>query len=62
MSEWQKIDTAPNDYTMKLFYYPEEPKGRILLPHMIRVDFCSTIPRKPTHWMPLPPPPEDELG
>jgi hypothetical protein len=54
MSEWQPIETAPKDEWIILFF----PANKNLR-EMVRVDvYPVTFPRQPTHWMPLPAPPE----
>lgn len=59
-AEWRPISTCPDEYTDKMFFYPESNvKGRISLPNMVRV--CRSpkeTPRQPTHWRPIPQPPE----
>jgi len=67
--EWRPIETAPKDGTFLLLFDPHNDRT-------ITVGFWSTqglgpewarwvsIPgafgRKPTHWLPLPPPPRDK--
>ncbi len=57
--DWQPI----NDKTPRgqlLLYFPEEI-GRNAQPEMIKVDMHPVYyPRKPTHWMPIPPRPTDK--
>lgn len=61
MSNWQPIDTAPKDGTLVLVYYREggmavrrfRKSGRC-------VDVLNNNAGQPTHWMPLPPPPQDQ--
>jgi hypothetical protein len=62
---WQPIETAPKG--RHILYVPEvrfRARGvdkKAFLPEMIRIDFYPVAwPRKPTHWMPLPPPPAQE--
>jgi hypothetical protein len=67
--EWQSIDTAPKDgtpilvyeggaiYTAKFdkfFSWSDETGWR--LPDML--DITGDVSAEPTHWMPLPEPPE----
>jgi hypothetical protein len=60
---WQPIETVPN--TAVLFYFPTKHQGaheqhRLA---MYKVDLASLYPfRQPSHWMPLPPPPADDLS
>lgn len=67
MSEWQPIETAPKDGTSILawtaggiceiaFEYGEFEQ----LPCFSTYDDCGSavLICKPTHWMPLPPPPQ----
>jgi hypothetical protein len=49
---WQPIETAPKGDEL-LLYFP----GHKYLPPMMKVDRLGNVPRKPTHWMPLPEPP-----
>lgn len=59
VQEWQPIETAPRDGT-EFFAYS---KSRIYITRP-RIDCYGNsrntflaVPKKPTHWMPLPPPP-----
>ena len=61
MSEWQPIETAPRDGTDILVGYTT---GEICILHFDAATFAwwdhlgaYEFP-DPTHWMPLPPPPE----
>jgi hypothetical protein len=60
MSEWQPIETAPKDGTAVIVYCPA--KGvHVGNRRSDRVGWYSVRGAylcKPTHWMPLPPPPE----
>lgn len=65
MSEWQPIETAPNDGQEVLVFDPnwgtaavafrEEATG---FPWAIVGGKDDSRPLEPTHWMPLPAPPE----
>ena len=56
--QWLPIETAPQG--LLLIYWPAV-RGRNAMPSMIRVDYAGSTPnRPPTHWMPLPLPPESE--
>ena len=66
--KWQAIDTAPTGERM-ILYYPSSASGGTRRPYweinhatdMIKVDVHPvTHSRKPTHWMPLPPPPAEQ--
>lgn len=66
---WQPIETAPNERGAKIL-------GWCVFPAGAEVRFCENrrpfvgskeavweaygLPQKVTHWMPLPPPPEQE--
>jgi hypothetical protein len=61
--KWQPIDSAPKDGTRILIYEAEQGE-----PGTVRVSCWrnDTIPagwtggeHPPTHWLPLPPPPEE---
>lgn len=55
MSEWQPIETAPDG--LHILFFPKQ-EGRNELSEMMKIDFYPvSYPRKPTHWMPLPPHP-----
>ena len=63
MSEWKPIETAPDNYDVVLIYQQEGPgnaagvgQGHRTLNGWV---FQATQWRaEPTHWMPLPEPPE----
>ena len=67
MNKWQLIETAPKDGTLILIYCPEElyenthtashGQGNKWLSNGC-VDGWMTFD-DPSHWMPLPPPPEN---
>jgi hypothetical protein len=74
MSEWKPIESAPKDGTLILLYCPddepcivvgnyyrdEEMDGEWwLYADELLTDACPEG-AKPTHWMPLPPPPDRE--
>ena len=73
MSEWQPIETAPKDGTGVLGYFPEL-KGYVAPQEFIPMHWsgwgggiwCNStsghnlLSAKPTHWMPLPTPPEEK--
>lgn len=66
--EWQPIETAPRDGTRVLLYVP--PYGAMCghnsfnlfgsMDHRWHCHSCLDRGAKPTHWMPLPPPPAGE--
>jgi len=56
--EWRPIETAPEGCEM-ILYFPAEATRRGDPKHIERITvdlYPVTYPRKPTHWMPLPPP------
>ncbi len=61
---WLPIESAPR--TPVLLYYPAwgAARGRegFTHPEMFRVDYPNMIPRKATHWRPLPPAPSRQEG
>ena len=62
MSAWQPIETAKADGEWKVLYFPPETdrRGVERLGTYYKVDTSpNPVPRKATHWMPLPAPPED---
>lgn len=66
MTDWQPIETAPKDGTLILGYYPAMPPHhfRMLILKWKRKAFAAAggssreLVSKPTHWMPLPEPPQ----
>lgn len=65
MAGWQPIATAPRDRLILVFAPGEDPRWSPALPDLITVcrwhpdaGFCVCELRDPTHWMPLPAPPE----
>ena len=53
--EWLPIESAPKGEI--LIYWPAVGGRNSKVP-MIRVGYAESTPfRKPSHWMPLPPPP-----
>lgn len=56
---WRPIKTCPKGEVL-LYFPPLRPdrRGVFELPAMIRVGFNGDSARKPSHWMPVPPPPE----
>ena len=64
MSEWQTIDTAPQDGTEVLLYCPQEPGDDepVTLGLFERGEWCALQEHWPqlfpTHWMPKPEPPK----
>lgn len=66
---WLPIDSAPNDEQILLAYYGPDANyyGLSAVGHFFKWECMSERlhtgwPRRvePTHWMPLPPPPEAE--
>lgn len=70
MSEWRSIETAPNDATDILCYFPTlveyclgmspgiEVARRIGMKEWSTWGFSTN--HQPTHWMPLPSPPDKD--
>ncbi len=61
MSAWQKIETAKADGNWKVLYFPPEADswGVVKLGVYYKVATNpDPIPRKATHYLPLPAPPE----
>ena len=61
---WQPIETAPRDGTRILLYFPAMDKGERIFAGpfahgMWQIGVWFARPPNPTHWQPLPPPPED---
>lgn len=69
MNGWQTIETAPRDGTAILVFnddgriYQAEWDGRwrFAAADQHGCGCCSGIDDRPTHWMPLPEPPKDEV-
>jgi len=60
MTTWQPIDTAPKDGTAVLIWDGSDMVVAICEPNLLipwRSTYGDTI-GEPTHWMPLPAPPE----
>lgn len=70
MSDWQPIATAPkDDGTSVLIVYAVQDGVRVTVAKYVRYDgyhgpqegwYCDVGFVPPTHWMPLPAPPEPE--
>ena len=60
MSEWQPIETAPKDGKLILLWVPGKEYGLMKWEGIWddRLHGC----RGPTHWMPLPEPPDETKG
>lgn len=65
---WQPIATAPKDGTWVLAFWEGRPVSwdnygwvRWVDGHLVN-EAGDTFPRMPTHWQPLPEPPEVERG
>ena len=60
MNDWQPIATAPKDGTLVLVYYRE---GGMAVRRILSSGACVDVLRNrsgyPTHWMPLPDPPQE---
>ena len=60
--QWQPIDTAPCDGTAVLLFHPAWDTLQVGV-HYDEVnawqDPCGDLLRTPTHWMKLPPPPQE---
>ncbi len=62
MSQWETIKTAPKDGTLILAWTVEGDRPCVLAWRTYRWDDDSGDSYQdyqPTHWMPLPPPPEE---
>lgn len=58
---WQPIDTAPHDGTALLLFHPEWDTLLVGLHYAETAGWqssCGDLLDEPTHWMPLPPPPQ----
>ena len=55
ISQWRPIETAPRDYTYILIY-----DGKVRIAEWDGECWCAgdAFISYPTHWMPLPPPPQ----
>jgi len=67
MSEWKEIETAPRDWTDIMAYVPDLCDAR----EVCEAYFDTEVKRwkapafgiiKPTHWKPLPSPPQPTKG
>ena len=67
MREWQPIETAPNDDRIVMVYFGPEQSldGYVAVGHFFQYDVMpKRLPTgwpsiiQPTHWMPLPAPPQ----
>lgn len=66
MSEWQLIETAPKDGTIVLLarrgikgcVFTARYHNGLWMDDWLGVDYSNTV--YPTHWQPLPAPPEKE--
>ena len=71
MSEWKPIETAPKDWTDVLLYSPDDDVGYgangVCQGWYSMADggfdcwMTASGPAFPSHWMPLPAPPKQEL-
>lgn len=60
MSEWQKIKTAPRDGTLVLVGDSRAVMvARFDWKYVEWISVPGAWVQRPTHWMPLPPPPEE---
>jgi hypothetical protein len=64
--DWQPIETAPKDGTRILLwvlsqYDPREAVGRWDSHGYWAIDY-NDVPCDPTHWMPLPAPPKEDVS
>ncbi len=70
MGEWQSIETAPKDGTPVLLYIPsvnDMVTAKYLGRQWVLCEFGGyaedgDLDGDPTHWMPLPSPPERDSG
>ena len=62
MSEWQPIETAPKDHLPRLYFvYGKIVQGFVDVTNTLIVQHefgWRRMRRQPTHWMPLPKPPQ----
>jgi hypothetical protein len=62
MSEWQPIETAPKD-SSSVILWPYDAEITVGYFRDVEISgwYCEIMERffEPTHWMPLPAPPED---
>jgi hypothetical protein len=58
--DWLPIESAPKDNRDLILYFPYLPnrKNGGLSPKVTIECYPVPFPRQPTHWMPLPPPPQ----
>lgn len=72
MSEWQPIETAPQNYDVVLLYQPSGPDTAEAVGQGHRTDLREHAHNQwvfqatgcicePTHWMPMPDPPATSL-
>lgn len=61
MSEWQPIETAPKDGTDILVGFAGQDRPPVVVgwfDDWLEYDSVNILKGKPTHWMPLPEPPQ----
>jgi hypothetical protein len=73
MSEWRQIDSAPHDCTILVFGKPSDVEGVRFIKEAIFTAYWDDIDSsfclsgaswlgpfiRPTHWMPVPPSPQE---